>query len=132
MPILGRMNRVDRIRVFLVEDVPAMRDRLREYFDEIDGVNVIGDAATPDDAIDRILETRPDLVILDYQLEGGTGIDVLRSVRPRMPETVFAVLTQHAEPQYRRACEAAGAGYVLDKANGLGCLQQLIGELRAV
>ena len=83
---------------------------------ELDGVTVVGDAETPDDAIAGILRTNPDFVVLDYQLNGGTAVDVLRAVHAQSPATVFLVLTNHANPQYRRICLERGASYFFDKS----------------
>ena len=102
--------------VFIVDDLPSMRERLRELVDALPDVSVVGDAGTPSEAIAGILATRPACVLLDYQLVGGTGVDVLRAVRPQMPGVVFVVLTNHPDPQYRRACLAAGADYFFDKS----------------
>ena len=109
-----------------------MRERLREFLHDIEGVEVVGDAATPGDAVDGILASHPDLVLLDFQLDGGTGIDVLRGVRRRVPNVVFAVLTQHAGAQYRRACLDAGANYFFDKMAELGHIRQVIADVAAV
>ena len=105
-----------RTSVFIVDDVPTMRERLREFVGEIDGVDIVGDAGTPADAIDAILRTHPQCVLLDYQLEGGTGVDVLRAVHPKSPDIAFIVLTNHATTQHRRACIDAGARYFFDKS----------------
>ena len=105
-----------RTEVFIVDDVPSMRERLRELVDEVPDVAVVGDAGTPSDAIAGILATRPSCVLLDYQLIGGTGVDVLRAVHGRSPGTVFVVLTNHPDPQYRRACIDAGADHFFDKS----------------
>jgi two-component system response regulator DesR len=115
-----------RTSVYIVDDSPGMRDRLAELIREIDGAAVVGTAATPDEAIAGILRLRPDCVLLDYQLDGGTGLDVLRAVRPHAPETVFVVLTNHAQPQYRRACIDAGARHFLDKTTEFGLIRGLI------
>jgi DNA-binding NarL/FixJ family response regulator len=66
--------------VFIVDDIPTMRERLGELVRDIEGVEIVGNAGTPSEAIDGILRTRPDCVLLDYQLIGGTGVDVLRAV----------------------------------------------------
>ena len=100
-----------RTKVFIVEDAPAIRDRLIEMLGDVASVAIVGDAGTPKAAIDGILQTHPDYVVLDYQLEGGTAIDVLAAVRPKVPETIFLVLTNHAHSQYRRICLEAGAAH---------------------
>ena len=103
-------------KVFVAEDSPLIRDRLVEMLGEVDGVTVVGAVDTPDEAIAGILRTNPDYVVLDYQLKGGTAVDVLRAVHLRSPATVFLVLTNHANPQYRRICLEAGAGFFFDKS----------------
>jgi DNA-binding NarL/FixJ family response regulator len=82
---------------------------------EIEGVSVAGQADNPQDAVDGILRTQPNWVLLDIQLVGGTGIEVLRRVRTRVPGTRFIVLTQMDSPQYRQICMQAGADHFFDK-----------------
>ena len=123
------MNMTARTAIFIVDDLPTMRERLRELVAEIDGVDVVGDAGTPGEAIAGILRTHPDCVLLDYQLEGGTGVDVLRAVHPRSPDIAFIVLTNHATPQHRRACIDAGARHFLDKSTEFGRIRYAIADL---
>jgi DNA-binding NarL/FixJ family response regulator len=123
------MNMSLRTAIFIVDDLPTMRERLRELVADIDGVEIVGDAGTPRDAIDGILRTHPDCVLLDYQLEGGTGVDVLRAVHARSPDIAFIVLTNHATPQHRRACLDAGARHFLDKSTEFGSIRSAIAEL---
>ena len=122
------MNCATPISVFIVDDRPTMRERLRELVSDIDGVEIVGDAGTPTDAIEGILRTHPQCVLLDYQLDGGTGVDVLRAVHPQSPNVAFIVLTNHATPQHRRACLAAGARYFLDKSAEFGHVRSAIAE----
>ena len=123
------MNTSPRTGIFIVDDLPTMRDRLRELVAEIEGVGIVGDAGTPGDAIEGILRTHPDCVLLDYQLEGGTGVDVLRAVHPQSPDIAFIVLTNHATAQHRRACLDAGARHFLDKSTEFGRIRAAIAEL---
>jgi len=116
--------------VFIVDDVPSIRARLREMVGELPDVAVVGDAGTAADAIDGILATHPACVLLDYQLIGGTGVDVLRAVHGRSPGTVFVVLTNHPDPQYRRACMEAGADHFFDKSTEFDRIGDVIRQLR--
>ena len=112
--------------IFIVDDMPSMRERLRELVADIDGVEIVGDAGTPAEAIAGILSTHPDCVLLDYQLAGGTGVDVLRAVHPRSPEIAFIVITNHATAQHRRACLDAGARYFFDKSSEFSQIRSAI------
>ncbi len=119
-------------KVFIVEDSAPIRERLIELTDEIDGAAMVGFAETPADAIAGILDTRPDFVVLDYQLLGGTGVDVMRAVRPKAPNIVFVVLTNHANLQYRRRCLEAGASWFFDKSTEFSKIRDVITGLARV
>lgn len=115
-----------RIKVFIAEDFLPVRRRLIELLTELDGVDVVGEAESPAEAIEGILDTRPDWVILDYQLRGGTGVDVLRAVHPEAPSIRFIVLTNHPTAQYRRACTQSGAGWFFDKSTEFGKIRDVL------
>jgi DNA-binding NarL/FixJ family response regulator len=116
--------------IFIVDDAPSMRERLRELVSELPEVSVVGDAGTPTEAIAGILATRPACVLLDYQLIGGTGVDVLRAVHPQLPGIVFVVLTNHPDDQYRRACMAAGADHFFDKSTEFDRIRDVIRQIQ--
>jgi DNA-binding NarL/FixJ family response regulator len=120
------------VKVFIVEDSATIRERLTELMAEVDGASVVGSADTPSDAIAGILNTRPDCVVLDYQLLGGTGIDVLRAVHPTASGIVFVVLTNHANPQYHRLCQEAGASWFFDKSTEFRKIKNVIAGLAPV
>jgi DNA-binding NarL/FixJ family response regulator len=115
-------------RVFIVEDSASIRSRLVELLGEIEGVCVVGEAETPGDAVTGIQQTKPHCVVLDYQLVGGTGVDVLRAVHPASPEIAFVVLTNHPNAQYRRICMEAGADWFLDKSTEFGKIKEVVTE----
>src|ERR1700694_3102789 len=98
-----------RTDVFIVEDSAPICERLNGLLGDIEGVSVVGEAVPPQSAVEGILRTRPDSVVLDIQLMGGTGIEVLRKVRPQAPAVGFIVLTNHSNAQYRRIYTEAGA-----------------------
>ena len=117
--------------VFIVDDSASIRSRLAEMLARLDGVTVVGEAATATEAIAGILRLKPNAVLLDLNLMGRTGIDVLRAVHPREPGIVFVVLTNHAEPQYRTACTKAGAAYFLDKSCDFDRVPDVIAAITA-
>ena len=118
-----------RTNVFLVEDSAPIRARLAEMLDAMDGVSIVGEANAPAAAIEGILRTHPDSVVLDFRLLGGTGLEVLRRICPLDPGIVFIILTDHAEPQYRKVCMQAGASYFLDKATEFEKVRDVIAGL---
>ena len=102
--------------VFVVEDSALLRARLVEMIGEIPGVHIVGEASSPIAAIAGIVRTLPHFVVLDYQLDGGTGVEVLHSIRVQCPDIKFIVLTNYSQPQVRRVCIEAGAHAFFDKS----------------
>jgi len=117
--------------VYIVDDSQPIRARLAHLLGSLPDVQVVGQAASANEAIAGILRVKPDSVLLDLNLMGSTGIDVMRKVRPAAPEVVFVVLTNHFEPQYRDACINAGAAYFLDKSGDLDKVAGVIAEIAA-
>jgi DNA-binding NarL/FixJ family response regulator len=103
------------IAVFIAEDHAPVRERVVALLNTAGGFSVVGEAETPAAAIEGILRDRPDAVVLDVHLIGGTGLEVLKAVHPLQPAIRFVVLTNHSNAQYRKACMDAGARSVLDK-----------------
>jgi len=102
--------------IFIADDSDLMRERLTALLTEIEGVEVIGQARTVADAIEGIRALSPDFVILDIQMPGGSGIDVLKAVKQYAHPPLVMMFTNHAQPQYRDKCIEWGADFFLDKS----------------
>ena len=102
------------LKVFLADDSALIRDRVAAMLCA-QGMSIAGEAATPADCIHAILSTHPDVVVLDVQLEGGTGLQVLQAVHAAAPDISFVVFSNAAGPAYRKRYLGAGATGFLDK-----------------
>ena len=114
------------LMVFLVEDSTAIRARLAATIRGIEGTELVGEAGTVGEAIHGICASHPGALILDLQLEDGSGIEVLRAVHASLPEMHVAVLTNYATDQHRRACIDAGAEYFLDKSSDFSRVREIV------
>jgi len=102
------------IRVFLLDDHELVREGIRLLLESDEDIEVVGEAATGAEAMDRIPLAKPDVAILDVRLEGGSGIEVCRDARSMMPDLVCLMLTSFADDEAIFASVMAGAaGYVL-------------------
>ncbi|HEX8401119.1 MAG TPA: LytTR family DNA-binding domain-containing protein [Allosphingosinicella sp.] len=99
------------MRVLLVDDEALALDRLRTFFADIDGVELVGQAQDGDQALERIAELRPDLVIMDVQMPGRNGLRAAAdiAVEPK-PEIVFVTAHEHYAPD---AFDVDAADYLL-------------------
>ena len=92
----------------------------------IAGINVIGEADSVNQAIDGVLESPTDTLLLDLQLRDGIGLDVLTRVKQVRPDLHVIVLTNFATQQYRQASLSAGADYCLDKSREFGLVPGIL------
>ena len=99
------------VRVLIVDDELLARERLADLLHAETGVEIVGTADTGTAAIEAIRALKPDLVFLDVQMPGKTGLDVVREVGPEnMPVTVFVT----AYDQYAlKAFELAAVDYLV-------------------
>jgi DNA-binding NarL/FixJ family response regulator len=107
------------VRVFLLDDHEVVRRGLRELIEADGGLEVVGEAATAEQALTRIPPTKPDVAVLDVRLPDGDGIEVCREVRSRHPETKCLVLTSFTDDKALLEAILAGAsGYIAKEIKG--------------
>jgi len=115
----------------LVEDSAAVRRRLREILDDIQGFRIVGEFETAQDAIGAIGSEPPDLILLDIKLRVGNGIEVLRHLRRQAPAAQVIVFSQHDDAGYREQFEQAGAQFFFNKTHETGQLVATLTRLAA-
>lgn len=99
------------MRVMIVDDEPLALDRLRLCLSQTPGVEVVGEAANGDEAVELVAELKPDLVLLDIQMPGRSGVAVARALsRSPRPEVVFVTAFAEFAPE---AFELEAADYLL-------------------
>jgi two-component system response regulator NreC len=104
-------------RILVVDDHAVVRSGLRLLLDAADDMEVVAEAGSAQDAVFRMRETHPDIVLMDVVMPGTDGISATRSILTESPETKVVVLSMEDDPRYVREAFAAGAnGYVLKEA----------------
>ncbi|HZS07781.1 MAG TPA: response regulator transcription factor [Blastocatellia bacterium] len=106
----------EEMRIFIADDSVIVRERLTELLLELPEVEIVGEAGTAGDATLAIRELKPDVVILDIQMPGGSGIDVLRTIRQEHLASRVIMLTNNSYERYREMCLGAGADFFFDKS----------------
>ncbi|MFF4618787.1 response regulator [Nonomuraea jabiensis] len=117
------------IRVFLLDDHEVVRRGVAALLGSEDDIEVIGEAGTAESAVARIPALKPDVAVLDVRLPDGSGVDVCREVRSRVPGLACLMLTSFADDDALFDAVMAGAsGYVLKQIHG----SDLVGAVRTV
>ncbi|MEO6651332.1 MAG: response regulator transcription factor [Ilumatobacteraceae bacterium] len=117
------------ISVFLLDDHEVVRRGVRELLESADDLEVVGEAGTAAQALQRAPAVSPDVAILDVRLPDGTGIEVCRELRSILPDLKCLMLTSFNDDEALFDAIMAGAsGYVLKEVRG----SDLINSVRRV
>jgi two-component system response regulator NreC len=108
---------VSEISVLIVDDHAVVRSGLRLLLDREEGIVAVDEAANADEAVYRMIEHKPDVLLIDVTMPGRSGIEAIPKLLESSPDTKVLVLSMHDDPRYVRDAFAAGAnGYVLKEA----------------
>jgi two-component system, NarL family, response regulator DevR len=122
------------VKVYLLDDHDIVRRGLRDLLAAARDIQVVGDASSTHDAAQAILELEANVMVLDLQLQDGTGIEVCRQVRAVDPSVRGLLLTSFGEDEALVAALLAGAsGYIVKSSRGadiIGAVRRL-GEGRS-
>ncbi|HEY8187171.1 MAG TPA: response regulator transcription factor [Pyrinomonadaceae bacterium] len=119
------------MKVFIADDSHLFRSQLIEMISEVQGVEIVGQAGNVQEALEAITAQLPDVVTLDVNILGGSGIDVLMKIKKEDLAPVVIMLTNQSSLPYRKKCRQAGADFFIDKAIEISEVRQIIEELRS-
>ena len=104
----------DKIKIILVDDHYIVRNGIRALFDDVDEIEVIGEASNGVEAISKVSELRPDIAILDISMPQMNGLDAAQIIHNQYPETKTLIMSMHDNKDYiLRSLEVGADGYLL-------------------
>lgn len=106
------------IRILLVDDHEVVRLGLRGLIERHDGYEVVAEASTEVEAVEKARLHQPDVVLMDIRLPGGSGINACEQIVSELPQTKVIILTSYAKDELLfEAIRAGAVGYVLKQAD---------------
>ncbi len=108
---------VDIISVLLVDDHALLREGLRQLFTLEQDIQVVGEAVDGFEALQKIRQLRPDVVLMDIHMPVMDGIAVTRQVTQELPGVAVIMLTMHGQQQMVQAMKNGARGYVLKSSS---------------
>jgi DNA-binding NarL/FixJ family response regulator len=104
----------EKSRILVVDDHPLFREGIQQMIDRCPTLKVCGEAANNTEAMRAVEELSPDLVLVDLSLEGGDGIELIKSLKAKHEDLPLLVISMHNEALYaERALRAGALGYVM-------------------
>ncbi|MDR7433532.1 MAG: response regulator transcription factor [Armatimonadota bacterium] len=117
-----------KIRVLIADDHTIVREGIRMILTAQPDIEVVGEAANGQEAIELTRKLRPDVVVMDISMPGVSGIHATKAIKAEMPEVNVLALTMHEDETYVfQLLKAGAAGYVLKR----GAASDLVNAVRA-
>jgi Response regulator containing a CheY-like receiver domain and an HTH DNA-binding domain len=105
---------MNKIKVLIADDHRDFRRVVREFLDRMPNVSVVGEAINGGEAVEKVEQLFPDVVLMDIAMPQMNGLEATRIIKQRWPETKVLIATTYDDPTYRlQALEARADGYIL-------------------
>ena len=121
---------MDKIRIALVDDISDIREYMCSIFSREADMEIVGTASSGKEGIKVVLETKPDIVLMDIQMETDTaGIDAIRTIKEKLEAVKIIVLTIHDEDELLFQAFCAGA---VDFVTKTSSIVEVLNSVRSV
>ncbi len=120
---------MNKIRVFLADDHLILREGIRSLLEKVPDIEMVGEASEGGEAIAKVEQLVPDVVLMDITMPGLNGLEATREIKQKNPQVKVLILTMHETDQYlSRMLQAGASGYVVKTTT----TSELISAIRAV
>lgn len=110
------MTMTEKRKILIVDDHAVLRDGLTEVINHSKELQVCGEAASAEEALEQIPDCDPDLVLIDLSLPGMNGLDLVKTIKTKHPGVKSLVLSMHDESLYAaRSIRAGAKGYIMKR-----------------
>ncbi|HUR67269.1 MAG TPA: response regulator [Chitinophagaceae bacterium] len=120
-----------KLVVLIVDDNMRFVERMISMLDDISHIDYVNVANEYQEACRSISSERPDLVLLDINLPGKNGIEILKKVKETNDQCRVIMLTNHADEYYKQLCKELGADFFLDKSHDFAKVPAIIRDMIA-
>jgi DNA-binding NarL/FixJ family response regulator len=118
---------LDRIKILIADDQWDFRNVLHNFLDGLPNVSVVGEAMNGNDAVNKVEELLPDVVLMDISMPLINGIEATRIIKHRWPATKILVVSNFDDPNYRNQAFEAHADGFISKSTLMPSLEAMFG-----
>jgi CheY-like chemotaxis protein len=116
------------VKVLVVDDTTHVREMLADMLD-LDGFDVVGLAASGEEAVDMSRNSQPDVIVMDYKMSGMDGLAATRAIRSSRPDQIIILYTAYMDAELEARARDAGVALCIGKVEGLHQLERYINDL---
>jgi len=124
----ANVGRVEQTRILIVDDSPSVRIALRKFLEQNSCWQVCGEAEDGQEAVDRVRQLKPDLVVMDFLMPVQDGLHASEQIRAIFPEMPILLCTMFASSQLSQKARSAGVQGILPKTS-IARIGEAIGAL---
>ncbi len=117
------------MRIVIADDSNLIRERLQNMLLEFSQVDIVGSFSNGSDALKALQKLKPDLAIVDIEMPGQSGLEVLKEIRKGDNTLKFMILTFHATEYYRKLALNTGADYFFSKVDDFEKVELVINNI---
>jgi DNA-binding NarL/FixJ family response regulator len=122
---------MSQIRILMVDDHEVVRLGLKSLLERQVNFEVVAEASSENEAVEKALAHKPDVVLMDVRLAGGNGVEATARIMAELPDTKIIILTSFADDEMLFAAIRAGAvGYVLKQVGSADLLRAIEAAIR--
>jgi len=118
-----------KLKVLVVDDSLIVSNRLRNLLSDLEYVQFTGHAENYNDALLFTDAMKPHVLLLDININGRSGIEILKQVKKDYPSIKVIMFTNQSDERYRKMCQESGADYFLDKSSEFESLTGLLEKI---
>ena len=115
--------------ILLVDDHELVRKGIRRVLEDVPGWTISGEAEDGSQAVQKVLELKPTLVLMDVSMPVMNGIEATRAIRRVSPSTKIVILSMHNAPQLAKEAKDSGANAYVVKSSSVAELRSAIGAV---
>jgi DNA-binding NarL/FixJ family response regulator len=112
--------------VLIVDDSILIMERMIPIMEEIENISFVVHATSYKEGLEVLSRLTPDMVLLDINLPDKSGIELLRFIQERHPETAVLMISNNADQYYRDICKKLGARCFLDKSTDIDLISSVL------
>ncbi len=128
MPVCEERHDTTPVRILVVDDSQLMRRCLRTLLEQQDSWKVCSEASNGREAIEKVQQAAPDVIVLDFQMPKMNGLDAAIEIRKKSPEIPILMVTLHMSPQLEDQAKRIGIRGACDKGN-INCVVEGVDTL---
>ncbi len=114
--------------IMIVDDNVNFVNRMKGLLENLDCISSITVAGDYDSAVRLLIEQTPDFLLLDINLPGKNGMEILKVIKNENLKCEVIMITNHADEYYRIQCKKLGATHFLDKSSEFGLVTEIISQ----